>query len=199
VLLDRFSVSQDWDKIKTQIEAAEESMTIVERLTDAFPGYYGRFISLHFARFLNIPIDTREQQEAYGQIIRFLDNIPAMEFPEDLKNYLWENTKNISVQSMIEIGEKTKQSIENPEAFLSENQEMLDWYLAYKKSDEYKNSPAYRLQALLKEFNTTSGYYDVFIPAMKTLSPSYANYYRQLETANEQLLSRYPEIKNLNC
>jgi len=196
-LLDRLSVSQDWDEINSQIE--ERSITIAERLLDAFPGYYGRFISLHFARFLDMPIETHEQQEAYEEIIRFLDGVPAMAFPEDVQDLMTQSTKNISAESMSEINEKTKQSIENPEVFLSENKEMLDWYLAYKKSDEYKNSPACRLQALLKEFSTSSGYYHVFIPAMKKLSPSYADYYSKLETANEKLLSRYPEIKNLDC
>lgn len=41
---------------------------------------------------------------------------------------------------------------------------------AFKQSDEYKNLPVYKIQALLKEFNRTSGYYDIFIPAMKKLS-----------------------------
>ena len=96
------------------------------------------------------------------------------------------------------MNEQTKKSIKDPEQFLSENKEMLTWCLEYKKSDEYKNSPAFKIQEMLKEFNNTSGYYDVFIPAMKKLSDSYAKYYQQLETANEKLLSEYPEITKLN-
>ena len=96
------------------------------------------------------------------------------------------------------MNEQTKKSIEDPEQFLSENKEMLTWYLEYKTSDEYKNSPAFKIHEMLKEFNNTSGYYDVFIPAMKKLSDSYAKYYQQLEIANEKLLSQYPEITKLN-
>jgi len=37
----------------------------------------------------------------------------------------------------------------------------------------------------------------VFIPAMKELSPSYAEYYEQLEKANERLFAEYPDIEKL--
>ena len=94
--------------------------------------------------------------------------------------------------------QNTQKSIENPEEFLSENKEFLEQYLAYKQSEEYQNSPAYKMMALLKTFNSTSGYYDVFLPALKELSSSYAQYYRQLEIANETILSRYPEIEKWN-
>jgi hypothetical protein len=51
--------------------------------------------------------------------------------------------------------ESTRRSIENPERFLSENKYSLEQYIAFKQSDEYRNSPAYKIQALLKEFNKT--------------------------------------------
>lgn len=40
-----------------------------------------------------------------------------------------------------------------------------------------------------KEFQKESGYNDVFIPAMRRLSPSYGAYYKALEEANEVFLS----------
>ena len=94
--------------------------------------------------------------------------------------------------------EDARKSIEDPEKFLSGNKEVLEQYLEFQQSGEYKNPPACRTQNMLKEFNSASGYYDVFIPAMIQLSPSYAKYYKQLETANEKLLSLYPEIEELN-
>jgi len=39
----------------------------------------------------------------------------------------------------------------------------------------------------------------VFIPALKKLSSSYADYYKQLEIANEKLLAKYPEIEKMNA
>jgi DNA-binding transcriptional MerR regulator len=188
-VLDRLSAGRGWDDISGKLEPAEEGMTVAERLLEAFPGYYGRFLSLHFAQFLDMPIETHGQREAYETIISFLDNAPAIEFPEEVREYLEENTKELSVGDMAGMSESMRQSLRDPEAFFSENRDTLESYFAYKQSDEYKRSPAYKLETLLKEFNTASGYYDVFIPAMKALSPAYAEYHKQLETAGNKLPS----------
>lgn len=197
-ILDRLSCSKNYANIASELEAAERNNTITNKLLDAFPGYYGRFICLHFARFLNEPIKTGEQQKAYEEIIEFLDNAPTLSFPEDLQAYLTQCTQHISTTDIIKIVESTKHSMENMDEFLSENQKMLTEYLLYKQSDEYKSSPAYKIQNLLKEFNNASGYYTVFIPAMKKLSASYSAYYRQMEAANKTLIEKYPEIANIN-
>lgn len=192
-MLEKLQADMDYTKIRKELDALEQNTAIAERLLDSFPGYYGRLICLHFARFLNEPVTTKEQQTAYEEIIAFLDNVPAMQFPKDVQEYLDEFTNSITTSQINEMIKSTKQSIENPEKFLAENKEVLDYYYTYLQSDEYKNSPAYKYKNLLKEFNTSSGYYDIFIPAMKKLSPSYAEYYRQSELANEKLLEQYPE------
>jgi DNA-binding transcriptional MerR regulator len=192
-ILNKLSCGQSYAEINVDLKAIEQSATVTEKLLEAFPGYYGRFICLHFARFLNEPITTIEQQSAYAEIITFLDNVPSLNFHEELQSFLIESTKHISTENIRDMIEKTKQSIENPDKFLSENKEVLEQYLAYKQSEEFKNSPAFKIQTMLKEFNSTSGYYNVFIPAMKKLSVSYAEYHEQMEIANERLLSQYPE------
>ncbi len=197
-LLEQLSGGKSYADISAELQTIETSKTITEKLLEAFPGYYGRFICLHFARFLNEPIQTNQQQAAYERILSFLDNLPPLEFPEDLLEYLSESTQQIGTQQINAMIQSTQKSIENPDEFLSENKEFLEQYLAYKQSEEYQNSPAYKMMALLKTFNSTSGYYDVFLPALKELSSSYAQYYRQLEIANETILSRYPEIEKWN-
>ncbi len=197
-ILDKLSCGISYAQINAELKSIEQSSTVAERLLEAFPGYYGRFICLHFAQFLNEPVVTEEQQKAYEEIISFLDNAPSLDFPEDLQSFLIESTKHIGTEDINNMIENTKKSIEDPDKFLSKNKEVLEQYLAFKQSEEYKNSPACRIQTMLKEFNSASGYYDVFIPAMKQLSSSYAKYYKQLETANEKLLSQYPEIEELS-
>lgn len=197
-ILDKLSCGKSYAEINRELKAIEQGTTITEKLLLAFPGYYGRFICLHFAQFLNEPITTSQQKSAYQEIIAFMDSTPSLRFPQDLQDYLVEATKHISAENVTEMIAKTKKSIENPDKFLSENKEMLEQYLAFKQSEEYKNSPVYKIQSLLKKFHSTSGYYDVFIPAMKRLSPSYAEYYRQLEVADKKLLQRYPDIARLN-
>lgn len=197
-ILEKLSCGKNYYEISTELKAIEQSTPITEKLLDAFPGYYGRFICLHFARFLNDSIVTNKQKLAYQKIINFLDDVPSLNFPQELQDYLIEGTKHISTEQITSMIENTKKSIEDPEEFLLNNKEMLKQYLEFKQSDEYKNSPVYKIQALLKEFNSTSGYYDVFIPALKELSTSYAEYYKQLEVANEKLLAQYPDIAKLN-
>lgn len=198
VILDKLSSGKSYSEISAELQAIDNSKTITEKLLEAFPGYYGRFICLHFARFLNEPVETESQQYAYETIISFLDNTPALTLPRDLQEYLIEGTKHIGTEQITEIIEKTKKSIENPDDFLFANKEILDQYLAYKQSDGYKNSPAYKIMEFMKEFNSTSGYYDVFIPALKELSSSYLEYYQQLEIANKKLVAQYPEIEKMN-
>ena len=197
-LLEQLSSGKSYAEISAELQTIETGKTITEKLLEAFPGYYGRFICLHFARFLNGPIKTEKQQVAYERILSFLDNLPPLDLPEDLLEYLSESTRQIGTQQINTMIQNTQKSIENPDEFLSENKEFLEQYLAYKQSEEYQNSPAYKMMALLKTFNSTSGYYDVFLPALKELSSSYAQYYRQLEIANETILSRYPEIEKWN-
>lgn len=197
-ILEKLQYDMDYSKIKNELNALDQNATIAERLLDSFPGYYGRFVCLHFAGFLTEPITTDEQQTAYEEIIAFLDNAPAMQFPKDIQEYLDETVGNITTSQISEIVKSTKQAIENPEKFFAENKESLDFYYTYLQSDEYRNSPAYKYKNLLKEFNATSGYNDIFIPAMKKLSPAYAEYYRQSELANEKLLEQYPKAEELS-
>jgi len=46
---------------------------------------------------------------------------------------------------------------------------------------------------LMKEFCSSNGYYDVFIPAMRRLSPLYNEYYEQMLRANEEFIKTHPE------
>ena len=197
-LLGKLGAGEDYSRIGETLAALEQGETVAERLLTAFPGYYGRFICLHFARFLGEPITTDEQRAAYDDILMFLDTMPPLQFPADLQAYLVENTSHLGIDAINTMLEDTKRSLENPDQFLAENKEMLTQYLAIKQSEEYKRTPLYRLQTLLKEFYGASGYYDIFIPAMKRLSPSYAAYIRQMEAANEKLLAAYPEIAGLS-
>lgn len=197
-ILDKLSSDKDYAMISLELKAMEQNATVTEKLLDSFPGYYGRFICLNFARFLNDPIISEEQNKAYQSIIEFLDDVPTLLIPEELMSFLDEGTKEISTNNINEMLEKSKESIENPDKFLADNKEALEHYLAFMQSDEYRSSPMYRLKALFSEFNKTSGYNDIFIPAMKKLSSSYEQYTKQAELANEKLLAKYPEFVNLD-
>ncbi len=196
-ILEELSRGKNYREVEERLKAIEEGATVTERLLVLFPGYYGRFLCMHFSRFLQEPISTEEQKAAYKEVIEFLDSIPALEFPPDLQEFFIDSTKNFTNDNINTMQAETKKSIEDPEKFLRDNKEILEEYFKYKQSEEYKASPAYKIEKLLKDFNSNSGYNEVFIPAMKRLSPSYNEYYRQLEIANEKLLKSCPEIEKL--
>lgn len=196
-VLDKLCCGKSYSEINSELEAIERSSTVTDKLLVAFPGYYGRFICLHFARFLNEPITTVEQHQAYGEVIALLDSAPSLVFPEDLQAFLDESTRHYNTETIGIMLDGIKQSVENPKSFLSENKESLEQYLEFKQSDEYKNSPLSKIQTLLKEFNSSIGYYDAFIPAMKRISKSYAEYCKHLDIVNEKLIHQYPEINQI--
>lgn len=197
-LAQKLANNQDWEYTRLQLETLEKKQSVLERLIDVFPGYYGKYISLHFAPYLNEPVVTEEQQEAFEKIITFLDNVD-FDIPADLREYLDEVTRNIDENSAAAISENMDKAVHNIDEYIADNKETLEQYLAFKKSDEYKKSPAYRLEEVLKKFNSASGYNDVFIPAMKQLSKSYCEYHTAMEKADKVFIEKYPaDIKSRN-
>lgn len=197
-LLESLSSGEDYTKIRLHLQALEKNASMAERLLNAFPDYYGSFICLHFAAFLTEPLKTPKQHAAYEEILEFLDTVPAIEFPENLQKYLDETVGSLTAGQIYKLSEKMQESVQNPEYFLSENQKFLDCYAKFLQSEEYKSSPAYQFRCILEQFNRTSGYYDRFLPAMKRLSPAYAQYCARLEHANKMLLEQYPAYTQEN-
>jgi hypothetical protein len=91
-----------------------------------------------------------------------------------------------------------KNSAENPDDFLITSEEIFEKYIPFIKSDEYLKSIPYKLRCILIDFNNTSGYYDIFLPSLKELSPSYSKYCKQLKILNDKLVEKYPDIERLN-
>ncbi len=190
-LMLQLAQTHDWTLIRAQLKQLEQKQSILQRLLDVFPGYYGNYIRLHFAPYLNEPITTSEQQQAFETISSFLDHA-KLEIPVDLQDYLEEATKNMDEDFAANFSSHLAEAMQDMDAYLVHNQEILEQYMAFKRTVEYRNSPAYKLQALFEAFNQESGYNDVFIPAMKQLSTSYREYHQALSKANQVFMERYP-------
>ena len=185
------------ENLEEKISSIDSKSIIIKRLLDLFPSYYGKFISLSHARYLTGRIETEEQMKAFHEIIEFFDNAPDLELPNELQKYLDEYLEYYSSEDGVEkinaILQEKQDALENIDAFVKDNKQILDEYYKFKQTDVYKNSPAYQLMEVLKQFCATSGYYEVFIPAMRRLSPTYDAYYMQMLKANEQFMKNYPE------
>ena len=64
-LIKQLANGGDWERIERQIEALEGKKSILSRILDKFPGFYGKFACLHFAPFLGEAIATEEQRESF--------------------------------------------------------------------------------------------------------------------------------------
>lgn len=185
------------EKLEQEINNINSKSIIIKKLMELFPSYYGKFICLNFSRYLTGKIETNEQMEAFKEIIDFFDNVPDIEIPKDLQEYLDEYLEKYSSEEwqekMNSIIQAKDENIRNIDEFVRKNKEVLDQYNEYKKTEEFKNSPANRLMELMKQVCATNGYYEKFIPAIRKLSPLYNEYYEQMIKANEQFIKNYPE------
>lgn len=182
-LLRELSEKTDWDKIQEDVKTLERKNSVLSRLLNCFPGFFGQYLTVHFAPFLNEPITTPEQQKAFDTIVSFWDNL-EMDIPEDLREFIYEITKEMDSDFAEKMSENLQKTVENPKKYLEENRKNIELYRQIKESEEYKNSPAFRLNEFLKEISSKNGYYDIFIPAIKKLSPSYKAYCEKLMEAD---------------
>ncbi len=181
-LLQELSRTQDWDLVQEKLRQLQNKQSVLARLQEAFPGYYGNYICQHFAPYLNEPVETQEQQEAFETILDFLDRV-HLELPADLQAYYCEVTAAYDDTIMETVDAKVKSAYGDMERFLAENREAIEAYMKYKASEAYQSSNAFRLEQELKQFISASGYYEVFLPAMCRLSKSYREYRKMMMNA----------------
>jgi len=195
--LKRIESGESLESMASEIESISSGAIIIKRLLDLFPGYYGKFISLNFSAYLTGEAETEEQMRAFHQIIEFFDNAPDIELPEDLQQYLDEQSSLYSgsegAEIMNRILEQKNTAFQDIETFAENNKEFITEYSKLRQTAEFKASPAFRLMEYMKSFSTSSGYYDVFIPAMRRLSPAYDMYYEQMLKANDTFVKIFPE------
>ena len=182
-MLKELEASQDWDAVYLKAAAAESRQSVTDRLTAAFPGFWGKYLALHFGQFLQEPVRTGDQEKALREVCDYLDSV-QLEVPEELKDCLDEMDTDIGRQAADQADAALSEAAEDPEGWLKNNKEIIDQYLEFPKTAEYRNSPGAKLKELIREFNEEQGYNSVFIPAMRRLSPAYDEYLAKLEKAD---------------
>ena len=191
-LLKELAASLDWNAVQVKATAAESRQSVTERLSRAFPGFWGKYLALHFGQFLQAPFETKDQENALHEICEYLDGV-QFEIPEELENELDQMNSNESLTVQRKANEALAEAVNDPESWLKNNREIIDQYLELQKTDAYRNSPGFRLMKLLREFNQDKGYNSVFIPAMRRLSPTYDEYMTKLQKADQIYLRQYQQ------
>lgn len=191
-MLKELEASQDWDAVYLKAAAAESRQSVTDRLTAAFPGFWGKYLALHFGQFLQEPVRTGDQEKALREVCDYLDSV-QLEVPEELKDCLDEMDTDIGRQAADQADAALSEAAEDPEGWLKNNREIIDQYLEFQKTAEYRNSPGAKLKELIREFNEEQGYNSVFIPAMRRLSPAYDEYLAKLEKADRIFMQQIRE------
>lgn len=191
-MLKELEASQDWDAVYLKAAAAESRQSVTDRLTAAFPGFWGKYLALHFGQFLQEPVRTGGQEKALREVCDYLDSV-QLEVPEELKDCLDEMDTDIGRQAADQTDAALSAAAEDPEGWLKNNREIIDQYLEFQKTAEYRNSPGAKLKELIREFNEEQGYNSVFIPAMRRLSPAYDEYLAKLEKADRIFMQQFRE------
>ena len=138
---------------------------------------------------------TKKQQEAFDTILSFLDNV-SFQIPKDLQEEYQEFTITVNNNAMKKISDSFRSAVYDMETYLEENKKVIEDYMKYTQTAEYKETSAFRMMQSLRQFQNECGYQDIFIPAMCQLSNSYREYYEALQKANEVFLRRYPDGQN---
>ena len=191
-LLKELAASLDWNAVQLKADAAGSRQSVTERLTIAFPGFWGKYLSLHFGRFLQDPVQTKEQENALHEICDYLDGV-QFEIPEELEREFNEMNSDTSRMVQRKADEALAEAVNDPESWLKNNKEIIDQYLEFQKTDEYRNSAGFKLMELVKRFNQDNGYYTVFIPAMRRVSPAYDEYMIKLQKADRVFSRHYQQ------
>lgn len=191
-MLKELEASQDWDAVYLKAAAAESRQSVTDRLTAAFPGFWGKYLALHFGQFLQEPVRTGDQEKALREVCDYLDSV-QLEVPEELKDCMDEMDTDIGRQAADQADAALSEAAEDPEGWLKNNKEIIDQYLEFQKTAEYRNSPGAKLKELIREFNEEQGYNSAFIPAMRRLSPAYDEYLAKLEKADRIFMQQFRE------
>lgn len=169
------------------------ALPVREKLLDAFPGNYGLFLSIHFGPYLQEPIRTEQQAQAYRAVVRFLDGVREIPLPSALRALFEQGLAAQTPESLRKLDDTMRRGVLDPGAYLQQNKEVIEEYLEFLNSEEYASSGLKDLKEALRAFYETSGYYTEFLPNLKLLSASYREYCERLEQADAVFREKYPQ------
>ena len=180
-LLNMLARNGDWTGARSALDALSQRRSILDRLAERFPGGLGQYLCAHFSAFLNEPIRTDAQREAFDEITAWLD---SASLSEETLRMLDEAMDGVDIEGM---AGHMHRAMQEPEAFWKENREIVEGYLSLQRTEEYRRSPAFRLKQALERELAQSGYTSRFLPAMCRLSPSYRAYREALQRADDKM------------
>lgn len=187
-LLERLIKSKDFEEISKELENLEREGTIYERLARIFPGYFGHIFFMSYKSFLGDKLGE-DQEPAFYELIKILDSLPEFDFTEEDKAYVERMTRDFDLEDLEAINQGKIQAVYNYEEWMEDNRDKVKAYEDFKESEDYKSSQIKKISDKIRTYMVENNYYDLVIPLIRKISPSYDAYYKKLLEANEKFLS----------
>ena len=177
--------AKDYQVLQEQLDY----QTIAAAIQEMIPGFYGKLFLHHFLPYLQIPITTQEQRDAYQAILTFWDTTDlkmplSMRIVTFLTGFL-QNQQAAAIQARLDAQLKrllepnAKQYAQMKKAVLHQYRVQKYCLLRYLPSSISKRHWMMELQR--------SGYNDIFLPNMEKLSPAYREYRNALSAINDRI------------
>ena len=199
-LLEKFIYNNDVEEIYEKLDYEN----IGKAIQDMIPGFYGYYFMNHFMPYLQIKIETKEQEEAYKKIIEFWDNA-NIKIPLFMKitSFILYKLPKQDINKMVELmDKKTKEYINISEEDYEKLKDQTIKNVKMKNTFFFKYHPAFISQRKFMRNLQDSGYNDIFIPNMIKLSPKYKDYHEALTNINKRICDdlglHYDSKYNLN-
>lgn len=200
--LKQFIDNHDVDKFYKELDYK----TIGKAIQEMIPGFYGYFFMNHFMPYLQIQIETLEQQEAYENIITFWDNVDIkIPLVMRLSSYFMYKLPKPNLEQMVTGMEaQLRKYVDSTEEEYEALKQQTKRGVKIQNSILYKYHPAFISKRQFMKRLQDCGYNDIFIPNMKALSPVYKAYHEALTNMNNRICkdlglyydSRYNLVRN---
>ena len=164
--------------------------SIAQAIQDALPGFYGYYFMNHFLPYLQMPITTPEQEQAFHKIVEFWDHT-TLRIPLLLRFSGWLNWRLSSKASLQKTLEQTEQRTQKYLNLTEE--EYQDLKEQTLKNVKLRNHPLVKYHPFFiahRRFMRKlqdCGYNDIFLPNMMALSPEYKAYHDALDKINQRI------------
>lgn len=184
--IEKFIENNNIEKLYDSVEYK----TLADAIQNSIPGFYGYYFLNHFLPYLQIRIQTKEQQEAYNRLIEFWDNT-NIRIPFLMKLNSWVLFKLNSKKSLIvqieQIDSQIKEMLNPTEEEYEKLKKKVNEGYKLKNSIFYKYSLIGISQRKFMKELQNKGYNDIFIPSMIALSPKYKEYHNALMAINKRI------------
>ena len=182
--LHTFLSTRDVDQAYVQLKYE----TVAQAIKDAVPGFYGRYFLNHFQPYLQIKIQTKEQEDAYNTIKEFWDNT-EIRIPLLMRLSGWIMLQLLPQGTPEQMESKASAKLKlyldpSPEEYEKLKKTVLD---GYRTKRLLRFHPVYIEQRKFMKELQNKGYNDIFIPNMKILSPAYKTYHDALTSINNRI------------